>query len=687
MFREHSPLVDYLRQLLWFATRNKKTFGLPLVLCIASSIFSIYSLFSDFPEIHGLTIVALWHLLTSTALLAGLIALVLGVYTMVIQWRDWVQQADSMDQEEVRTPADYEYSGPYSRWRNTKIGRSGGWRHDDQLDQWLFGRPPISLKNNRRRWVPVGDKARRLWILWGGKSFTFNEWKVRLVSDLSYDVAKVEVQKTDYASSMATNYLCLSGLIVGDEPAVRFDDIGLITGKIPALSESQCSNHLGGDLLVIGPGILWLTLTSKKSDVGGGMYHCTASGSFDWDSDRKGQEDLLGLIETGLRRELTEEARFSEKAALDGEFRIVRYARATYAGGKPQFLALCRYPNRNPDRPGKKEKFTTKVQEIGFPTDAGLRGLVEALDRFRTGAKDQDPQPFSKPLTICVELLRELADGRGNQDIVDWLTANWNRPRLIHVVPVGRSLLDFVKTHETSAVQHALAIDGTAVGDETRSRLLTGAKTSGFSLFEALHPGILRQTGALRNKPDACAEWASVRALGLLHHDDPADRTVVLLANATTEGLRAAVGVATRFASKPGFYYIDGEEGPSLVPPEPGNVYVCRIPGLKPSKDPPTSTFTHLQRIGRAVTEAAVRAQADGVPGGIVFLLNFDYHQAVDTFVMDVAMETKSTLERQAITGWSVSVAKIHKSRSSGNDARWKLTSLPLGIRDRDGEP
>lgn len=681
MFRKHGPFVDYFRQLLWFANRNRKSVGLPLVLFVVASAFSIYSLFVDFPTIQSLTFGTLWQLLTSKAVLAGVAALFLGLFAMVVQWRLLVKQADSLEHEEVLNPVDYEYLPPYSDWRNTQIGNSGGWRHDDQLDHWLFGRPTISLKNRKPRWTPVDDETRRMRTLWGGQSFVFNEWKIRLASDLYYDVEQIEVQKTDYASSMVTNHLGLWKLIVDDQPAVGLERTGLKTGKIPRLAESDCSNHIGGDLLVVGPGILWLTLTSRRSDVEASRYHCSASGSFDWDSDRKGQEDLLSLIETGLRRELTEEARFAEEAANDGEFRVVRYGRATYAGGKPQFLALCRYPKRNPGRSGERDVYTAKVQEVEFPTDAGIRGLVEALDKFRAGTDDEGELPFSRPLTMCVELLRELADGEGNQEVASWLTKYWNRPRSLHIVPVGHSLLDFVKAHENSAVQHALAIGNTAVGDDTRSHLVACADAAtGFSSFEQLRPGILSNTSALRNAPGACAEWASVRLEGRHHEDHPGDRTVVLLASGATEGLQAAVGVATRYASKNGYYYIDSRKGVPLDRFESGNVYLCRTPGLKPSTDLPPRAIAYLKQIGRAITDTAVRAHADDISGRIVFHLNVDYSD-MDTFLLDVAQETKSALERQAVTGWSVSVVKVHESRASSSDDhdKWVLGSLPFG--------
>lgn len=712
IFRRRRLIGDSLRQLVWFTKYDRKV--VPVAAFVWTSLIAIGSFLVGQRLVPDPTVTGYWHWLASTTaeflLWASLAAFLGSLITAWRRWHRWVRFSDSLRTRMVVNPVDYGYTAPYLNWQNAPIGHDDntGWLHDEQLDRWLFNvQPDISLKK-KERWMP-GGLAKPLWIRRGGRSYTFNEWKIRLASDFMYRDLEVEIQKTDYASSLVTNYLTLNSLIDGDHDnrELTFKTTGLLTpsGNIPAFADSNCSNHLGGDLLVIAPGVVWLTYTDKNNEIEPERYHCSASGSFDWDQDLFGQRYLLDVVETGLRRELSEEAGFSKSAARLGDLRVVRFGRATYAGGKPQFLALCRYPDVTPPPSGKREDYTNEVMPLRFSTIGGLRGLVDSFDHFRTcwnphcdhvshaampmgGAPQQNttsaaqspegttkPKGFSRPLTMFVELLRELADGGGNQEIVTWLTEQWNKPRSLHVVPVGHSLL------KTSAAPHALAIGNSAGGDETRTHLRSTADAvTGFCLFEQLRPGILCETDALRNTPDACTEWASVREERRLHHDDRADCTVVLLANATAEGLQAAVGVATHYASREGFYYLDSKNGPSMVRPESGNVYVYRIPGLKPNKDLPAHTAAYLEQIGRTIADAAVRARAQDIAGRIVFHLNADY-RAMDPFMIAVAHETKSTLERRAITDWSVSVVKIHRLRSGGNEpSRWRLIPLPFGF-------
>lgn len=410
MFRKHGKFVDFLRRLLWLS-RHERKFGFSLAVSFVSLVVGVIGL-------SGAFIADSWRTLGTT------IALLLFLATLTVMVLDWIghtNKSESLVSIDVAHPEDFEYLPPYGSWQNTPLRGGPGWRHDDDVDRWLFADPVVTLVNDGR-WFPRGHAA-DLRVRWGGKRRRFNEWKIRLASEFRPNMDSVTIQRTDYVSYIVTNNLALKYVreSTTKQPALTFDDVELVGDAIPPFSRSHCSNHLGGDLLVIGPGVVWLTHTNHRNFVGGQEWAASASGSFDWDLEGRKHDDLIGLVKAGLLRELAEESGFRGSAAPEpANIRIVRFGRATYAGGKPQFLALCRYPTLDPDL-SKGDTFSDFVEPVEFIPERGLAGLVDALDDFRDSGNT-----LNRPLTMCLELLRELSCGKGNQEVDQWLTESWS---------------------------------------------------------------------------------------------------------------------------------------------------------------------------------------------------------------------------------------------------------------------
>lgn len=269
----------------------------------------------------------------------------------------------------------------------------------------------------RGAWTPSGP-AHEVWRRWGGRRGQFVERKIRLASDLLPGVTTVDVEETDYVAYVVTN--SLADRVVHDRsrslPDLRFDQVGLRLGVVPTLERSSCSNHIGGDLLLIGDGRLWLQKQNHRNLVQPGALALSASGSFDWDLDLVGTGDLLTAVKNGMLRELEEELNLpAASVPAHDDVRIVRYGRASYTGGKPQFLALARYPAaRLPGGRGRSDNFTDDILPIEFNVPSGLGGVVAALETAAATYRE-----VSRPYLILVETLREMI--RTGDPVCEWV--------------------------------------------------------------------------------------------------------------------------------------------------------------------------------------------------------------------------------------------------------------------------
>lgn len=198
--------------------------------------------------------------------------------------------------------------------------------------------------------------------------------------------------------------------------------------------------------------------------------------------------------------------------------------------------------------------------------------------------------------------------------------------RVLHLIPVGISLLDAIdkkkvaaevrtalqKTLNPAVLHNQAGFQAATESVRTAIRAATDA-TSGRLNFANLLPGVAGPLKGLRGRSELCAEWQSVKVeiTGPPAGDPDEGHAYVLIATDTDAGLRAGAFVAAGFASDADVYYVDDPEPEfrSRVI-EPGQAYLCRTPGLdlaNPEKIT-EGTWRALGHIGHAIAETARRA-------------------------------------------------------------------------------
>lgn len=389
MYRRHSGPVDWLRRTAWFV-RTSTSYRVIVALTLASLAASAASLVTS----------------SSTWLVVGLLSLAASGAAFVLDWAAKAREAGALYSTAV-TPVDHVYDAPYRDWPEVRLpGDLPGLRFAPDLDEQLRRERPAVTVRRQGSWTPSGP-AHEVWRRWGGRRGQFVEPKIRLAGDLLPGATTVDVQETDYVAYVVTNGL--ADKVVHDRsrslPDLRFDDVGLRLGVVPTLERSGCSNHIGGDLLLIGDGRLWLHQQNHRNLVQPGALAVSASGSFDWDLDLVGADDLLTVVKNGLLRELEEELNLPPAAVpAHDDVRVVRYGRASYTGGKPQFFAIARSRSAQlARRRGRGDRFTEDILPVDFSVPEGLGGVVAALEAAAAGHRD-----VSRPYLVLVATLREL---------------------------------------------------------------------------------------------------------------------------------------------------------------------------------------------------------------------------------------------------------------------------------------
>jgi len=178
--------------------------------------------------------------------------------------------------------------------------------------------------------------------------------------------------------------------------------------------------------------------------------------------------------------------------------------------------------------------------------------------------------------------------------------------RILHLIPVGRSLLDQIDRGALPTLQSALAIDELPGSADTVGEALQRA----IGRHHELDLDYLGLTGvsraALAVDSSMAAEWTSVSAVAGEPRYGPADgHAYVFIATDSDDGLRAATLVAMRYQHTTIRYLHEPlTVGRLLV--KPGDVYVCRIPDLDLGARQPTSTtWRSLGAVGHLVAETA----------------------------------------------------------------------------------
>jgi hypothetical protein len=322
-----------------------------------------------------------------------------GLRSFVKEWRRY--------REEPQSRQTWDYLGPYRTWPRLGDGPTHA-IYSPELNRRLAADEDIRTRLGED-WKPEGRAAEHHERV---SKRTLNEAKYRLASDLLEDSTSVELQRTDYAAFRVTNRLAYAGWWdrVHNADALTFQDVepSIRDGSLPTLALSRSSNHIGGDILAIGEGFLFLQLQNNANGMYPGRWVGSASGSFDI-ADRDGDR-LQDLVKNGLLRELSEEMSLnpSEVPTL-ADTKVVGYSRATYLGGKPQFYGVCRIARVTPGR----DRFVERFERLDFERTAD--GVIGALDGFAAAHADA----LSPPLEMLVHVVREWL--QSNEDATDWL--------------------------------------------------------------------------------------------------------------------------------------------------------------------------------------------------------------------------------------------------------------------------
>lgn len=291
------------------------------------------------------------------------------------------------------------YHSPYDTWPVLGTGRASG-IHSPLLNRRLAAGEHIAVRHGGR-WHPPDDVVRPR------SPPPFNESKLRLATDLAAESASVTLQQTDYAAFLDTNRLAYEQWYRDAPASPRFDDIGLRDGLIPGFEHSMCSNHLGGDVLAVGPGRFWIQRNAPGNGMFPGQYVASSSGSFDL-GDVAGVGDLVTLVKRGLLRELREELGL-DPASAPGvvDIRVIGYARATYLGGKPQFFGVVRTPGLRPTIRDDERNYVQAHETHHFDPSAGAQGLLDALRGFADTRHDAVAPPLRLLTGVLADWLCE----------------------------------------------------------------------------------------------------------------------------------------------------------------------------------------------------------------------------------------------------------------------------------------
>ncbi|MDQ3154098.1 MAG: hypothetical protein M3R63_21050 [Actinomycetota bacterium] len=258
--------------------------------------------------------------------------------------------------------------------------------------------------------------------------------------------------------------------------------------------------------------------------------------------------------------------------------------------------------------------------------------------------------------------------------------------RLLHLIPVGRSLLDQIDRGTLPALQSALAVDELPGSADTVGEALQRATGQHHELdldYLGL-TGMSRATSTVDSS--MAAEWTSVSAVAAEPRYDAVDgQAYVFIATDSDDGLRAATLVATRYQHTTIRYLHEPLTiGPLLV--KLGDVYVCRIPDLDLGVRQPTSTtWRSLGRVGRLVADTA--KQTGGGEWDVVMHLSGGY-KAMIPYLMVLGEGVHSRLRDHELGPRhrpKIRAVAIHDP-SSGKDPAKPRIVIDIPVRAIDSE-
>jgi hypothetical protein len=178
-----------------------------------------------------------------------------------------------------------------------------------------------------------------------------NDDKIRLAGNIRLIAGRfdgVEIQQTDYVSSLMTD-----GLAFSEVKAVPFGGLANLSdgltsffdqsvGLLP-LAATYSSNQLGASTLAFSnDGVAIILLQTSVNQYSGNSYVPTGSGSLDWRDIECAQDanDLVSVLEYGALRELREECGIPATRLCS--LKPYAFCRLIHRGGKPEFFFIAR---------------------------------------------------------------------------------------------------------------------------------------------------------------------------------------------------------------------------------------------------------------------------------------------------------------------------------------------------------
>lgn len=255
--------------------------------------------------------------------------------------------------------------------------------------------------------------------------------------------------------------------------------------------------------------------------------------------------------------------------------------------------------------------------------------------------------------------------------------------RILHLIPVGRSLLDQIGRGVLPTLRPALAVDELPGSAVKVSEALSQATDQDYQLdlnYLGL-TGVPRTASALHSS--MAAEWTSVSAVAAERRHGAVDgEAYVFIASDSDDGLRAAILAAARYQHTTIRYLHEPlTAGPVLV--KPGDVYICRIPDLNLGVRPPTSaTWRSLGAVGRLVADTT--SQTGGGEWNVVVHLNGGY-KAMIPYLMVLAEGVHSRLRDTQGRRPKIRAVAIHDS-STGQDPTAPRIVIDVPVRAIEGD-
>ncbi|GHG62436.1 hypothetical protein GCM10010919_07750 [Alishewanella longhuensis] len=361
----------------YWATLDKeqrKNLKLKSTAFLITAFTSLYGLFSSL-ELPDLIVLFNAHVLPAVKLYAteNWLKLLLSVATMLIsillfissirtlqqrnnQWID--KKLDIIDPANLLVSKDYKNSGYYidklefANKRNLVI-------ISNMVNNVLRDAVSIPIFPIKTSWrlKAKGQELLPFSILrLKGKSYVFNENKVRLNTDLLINdkqhLPPVNLQKTSYFNSLASNEMSFIQLSIRKATDLKnsateiYNGLSLFLDPLPdstyllqPLSSTTCSNHIGVSTMAItSDQVVIITGQSRHNIQSRRLLAPSGSGSIDW-KDVKKHTDLLTLVKNAAERELCEECGINPKN-VTMTTKVIGFSRMLNRGGKPEFFCV-----------------------------------------------------------------------------------------------------------------------------------------------------------------------------------------------------------------------------------------------------------------------------------------------------------------------------------------------------------